>query len=75
MSGHDEIRALLGAYALDAVETDERPLIEEHLSVCDECRAELASLQRDVAALDRSAEPPDTLWTRIAERFRHRDSG
>ena len=39
---HDEAAELLGAYALDAVEADERDAIEHHLNECPRCRAEVA---------------------------------
>jgi hypothetical protein len=67
---HDEVAELLGAYALDAVDADEAAVIEEHLSTCPRCAAELAQ-HREVAALlanagsDASAE----LWDRIAARL------
>jgi hypothetical protein len=64
---HPEIAELLGAYALDAVEADERRLIEDHLRECPRCRDEVAQ-HRDVAAhLAFAGEPaPDGLWARIA---------
>ncbi|MCU1488073.1 MAG: hypothetical protein JWN67_4819 [Actinomycetia bacterium] len=64
---HDEISELLGAYALDAVDPDERDEVEEHLLSCARCRAEVAD-HREVAALlahSGSDAPPD-LWDRIA---------
>jgi hypothetical protein len=64
---HDEISELLGAYALDAVEPDERDQIEEHLLSCAKCRAEVAD-HREVAALlaNGGADAPAGLWDRIA---------
>ena len=64
---HDEISGLLGAYALDAVEGDERAAVEEHLLSCARCRAEVAE-HREVAALlaHGGADAPDGLWDRIA---------
>ncbi|MFL6062129.1 MAG: anti-sigma factor domain-containing protein [Marmoricola sp.] len=44
MTAH-EIHALSGAYAVDALDSTERALFEDHLAVCAECRAEVASLQ------------------------------
>ncbi|RNL65224.1 anti-sigma factor [Nocardioides marmoriginsengisoli] len=43
MTAH-EIHALAGAYAVDALDDVERARFEEHLAVCAECRAEVASL-------------------------------
>ena len=38
---HDEVAELLGAYALNAVDPDERALVEAHLEDCPRCRGEL----------------------------------
>jgi hypothetical protein len=67
MRTHDEIAELLGAYALDAVEADERAAIEDHLSTCVRCRAEVQE-HREVASLlaHGGADAPDGLWDRIA---------
>ncbi len=46
---HVEAADLLGAYALDAVEADEREAIERHLQECPRCRAEVAD-HRTVAS-------------------------
>ncbi len=64
---HDETADLLGAYALDAVEPDEREAIERHLQTCPRCRAEVAD-HRTVASFMGSAggPAPDGLWDRIA---------
>jgi anti-sigma-K factor RskA len=64
---HEEIAALLGAYALDAVEPDERAAVEAHLVDCPRCRAEVAE-HREVAALlaNEGGQAPDGLWQRIA---------
>jgi anti-sigma factor RsiW len=64
---HDELRELLGVYALDAVEGDERAAIERHLATCPRCRAEVEE-HREVAALlaDPGADAPPGLWDRIA---------
>jgi uncharacterized protein (TIGR03084 family) len=44
--GHDEIWELLGAYALDACDEEERAAVSAHLDVCQECAAEAVRLQR-----------------------------
>jgi len=64
---HDEAAELLGAYALDAVEADERDAIEHHLNECPRCRAEVAD-HRTVSSFLGSAggRAPDGLWDRIA---------
>ena len=66
MRGHDEVEELLGAYALDAVDADERDEIERHLAVCPRCRAELTE-HREVAAVlgYAGSDAPPGLWDRI----------
>ena len=46
-----DIHSLSGAYAVDAVDGDERVLFEEHLALCPECRVEVASLREAASAL------------------------
>jgi hypothetical protein len=63
-----ELDELLGAYALDAVDDDERQAIEAHLLTSPRARAEVAE-HREVAALlagTGSAAPPG-VWERIAD--------
>jgi anti-sigma-K factor RskA len=68
---HNEIEELLGAYALDALDADERQEVEDHLATCPRCRAEIAA-HREVTALlgnpagDVPAVAPDDLWDRIS---------
>ncbi len=64
---HEEAAELLGAYALDAVEVDERDAVDRHLNECPRCRAEVAD-HRTVASFLGSAggRAPDGLWDRIA---------
>jgi hypothetical protein len=64
---HEEIAELLGAFALDAVDPDERAIVEEHLVECARCRAEVAE-HREVAALlaNSGADAPAGLWDRIS---------
>jgi len=45
-----EIHALSGAYAVDALDDDERAQFERHLAECPDCRSEVDSL-REAAAL------------------------
>jgi len=71
MSGsysHQDIQELLGAFALDAVDADERDVIEVHLAACPRCRAEVAG-HRETAALlaHRGDTAPEGVWDRIAE--------
>jgi anti-sigma-K factor RskA len=50
----NDIHALSGAYAVDALDDDERAEFERHLAVCADCRAEVASFRETTALL---AEP------------------
>lgn len=63
-----EIEELLGAYALDAVDTDERALVDAHIPTCPRCRAELAG-HLEVASwmAGGGSAAPDGLWDRIAD--------
>lgn len=57
MSTH-EIHALSGAYAVDALDADERARFEEHLASCPTCQDEVASLQEATALLGAVEETP-----------------
>ena len=63
---HDEIAELLGAYALDAVDPEERSVVDEHLRTCPRCAAEVAEHREVAAQLANAGGPaPDGLWERI----------
>ena len=64
---HDDIRELLGAFALDAVEPDESAVVEAHLATCPRCREEVRE-HREVAALLAYAgtTAPEGMWDRLA---------
>lgn len=64
--GWDEVHALSGAYAVDALDDDERARFEDHLLRCPDCRAEVDSLREAASALsvDR-AEPSTDLRARV----------
>jgi anti-sigma-K factor RskA len=63
---HDEITDLLGAYALDAVDGDERVRVEEHLDSCARCRAEVEEHREVATFLAHSGrDAPEGLWSRI----------
>lgn len=68
-AGIDE---LLGAYALDAVDADERLLVERYLIDHPEARAEVGRFQEVAAALagGEAAEIPDQLWERVRTGLR-----
>jgi hypothetical protein len=64
---HQDIQELLGAFALDAVDTDERDVIEGHLAGCPRCRAEVAGYRETAALLAHSGErAPEGVWDRIS---------
>ena len=62
-----DVHALAGAYALDALPSDERAFFERHLAVCDACRQEVAELTETAARLGSGAAqtPPPGLRDRI----------
>lgn len=65
---HQDIQELLGAFALDAVDDDERDVIEAHLAGCPRCRAEIEGFRETAALLAHSGErAPEGVWDRIAE--------
>ena len=64
----DDLHELTAAYALDALDDDDRRAFESHLDECEECRSELASLSETVSTLAYAAEgpvPPADLRGRI----------
>ncbi len=58
-----DIHALSGAYAVDALEDDERAQFERHLEVCPECRAEVQSFAETTALIAETSSqtPPPSL--------------
>ena len=69
MSNHefDDLHALAGAYALDAVDDAERAEFERHLADCAECRAEVAGFRAAAAELSTlmSETPPERLREQV----------
>jgi anti-sigma-K factor RskA len=68
-----ELDALLGAYALDAVDPDERARVDEYLAVNPLARDEVDELRESAASLalapvDDLTAPP-ALWDRISSRL------
>jgi hypothetical protein len=69
-SSHQDIQELLGAFALDAVDDDERDLVEAHLAGCPRCRAEVATHRETAALLAHGGDrAPEGVWTRIIENL------
>jgi anti-sigma-K factor RskA len=67
------IHELSAAYALDALDGDDRERFEDHLAQCEGCRDDVASFQGAAAALAYDADvpaPPTALRERILERAR-----
>ncbi|MDQ1738629.1 MAG: hypothetical protein QOE53_281, partial [Pseudonocardiales bacterium] len=57
----DELNVLAGAYALDALDDDEREVFEQHLRTCAECAQEVRGLRETAAELshlDEVSPPP-----------------
>lgn len=66
MSGGDDVHALSGAYAVDALEPDERVRFEAHLRQCADCRDEVDSLREAAAVLGiDDVAPPASLRDRL----------
>ena len=62
----EEIESLLPAYALDAVDDDERAAIDAVLATDSEARAEVASLQRTASMLGHTGGPaPAAVWEKL----------
>ena len=76
MLRHEEQKELLAAHALGALDAIEVLRVEEHLSTCAECRAEMDEWRETAAALAytvKSAEPGAGVRGRILENVRAGD--
>lgn len=67
-----DTHTLIAAYALDAVDADEREAFEQHLASCEECREDVDGLRRTVLRLADSAAvpPPERLRDRVLAEVR-----
>ncbi|MGH9277754.1 MAG: anti-sigma factor domain-containing protein [Acidimicrobiales bacterium] len=64
---HGEVQDLLGAFALDAVDDDEREAVARHLEGCRPCQAEVADHREVVSLMAAGFVPaPEGVWDRIA---------
>jgi anti-sigma-K factor RskA len=63
----NDVHALSGAYAVDALDDIERAAFERHLADCADCRAEVAGLREAASLLAETAttEPPAGLRDRV----------
>ncbi len=70
VTDHDELRTLLGAYALDAVDADEAAAVRAHLDDCQRCADEVAGYH-EVASLlaNEGGDAPAHLWEGISSRI------
>jgi anti-sigma-K factor RskA len=69
----DDVHALVGPYALDALDDGEERSFEQHLALCERCREELAGLREAAASLAYAAPrtaPPPELKQRILAQAR-----
>jgi hypothetical protein len=74
----EELLVLLGAYALDAVDDDERDQVERYLETDPRARAEVESFREAASMLAMSgADAPSGIWDRIVGEIEgeHRDLG
>ena len=68
----DDRHTLSGAYALDALDDNERVLFQEHLETCADCRAEVAEFRATAALLGVAVAvaPPAQLRDRVLSQIR-----
>jgi anti-sigma-K factor RskA len=68
----DDRHTLTGAYALDALDDNERRMFEEHLETCADCRAEVAEFAATAAYLGMAlaVAPPPQLRDRVLTEVR-----
>jgi anti-sigma factor RsiW len=68
---NDDIHALSGAYAVDALDAEERVLFERHLADCAACQEEVASLRATAGELSALVEtpPPPALRNSVLQQI------
>jgi anti-sigma-K factor RskA len=75
---HEQLRDLLPALSLGALDEDERREVAAHLSTCVECTAELAALQRVADGIGLEAAPvtpPAALKAKVLARIEDERAG
>jgi len=73
MQEEADLHDLVAAYALNALDDDDRGAFEEHLTTCERCATQLAELRDAAAALayvPETVAPPAALRSRILETAR-----
>src|SRR3954468_2633685 len=66
-----DVHTLIGAYALDALEDDEREEFERHLADCEPCREEVVGFRRTAVRLAEAAAvvPPPRMHGRVMQEI------
>ena len=75
---HEQLRDLLPALSLGALDADERREVAAHVSTCAECAAELAALERVVDGIGLEAPPvtpPAALKGKVLARIEDERAG
>ena len=65
---HDRAQQLLPWYVNGTLEPGEKALVEEHLSACADCRAELASEERLASLVSAVPPAPEGQWEALRRR-------
>jgi anti-sigma-K factor RskA len=68
-----DLHSFVGAYALDALDDDERVAFEDHLNICAECANEVESLQAAATELSHmsAVAPPPELRANLLAGIKH----
>ncbi|MCQ4205627.1 RskA family anti-sigma factor [Streptomyces longispororuber] len=71
MTAQADLHTLTGAYALDALEEDERVAFEQHLAKCEDCAQEVCELTATAGrlALAATMPPPPRLKAQVLEQI------
>jgi hypothetical protein len=70
MMTHDDAFELLAPLALDALDSDARNALEDHVAACPRCQGELDGLREVATAMGNTFEPlPEGLWAKISSRL------
>jgi anti-sigma-K factor RskA len=71
---HEVIRHLLDDYVAGELPEDARPVVSEHVTVCEICRGEVEALERIIrraADLPQEIDPPADAWLNIRAAIEH----